>query len=198
MAGVEKLVEKIGADAQRDAEKYWHDAEDKKKEMRDKLLRDIEKRKAEIDKMAHDAGIEKKKRMAAVYDLDYRKQLLAAKQEMMKKAKALAMEKLCALSDEDYLALMKKKLIACTADGEGSIAVSKDEKLLNGAFLKDVNRELKKTVGKGNVKMISDGRDIQGGFVYIIDGLEINLSLEAQLSEAWQEVETQVAGVLFE
>lgn len=198
MAGAEKLIEKIGADAQRDAEKYWHDAEDKKKEMRDKLLRDIEKRKAEIDKMAQDAGIEKKKRMAAVYDLDYRKQLLAAKQEMMKKAKALAMEKLCALSDEDYLALMKKKLIACTADGEGSIAVSKDEKRLNGAFLKDVNRELKKTVGKGNVKMISDGRDIQGGFVYISDGLEINLSLEAQLSEAWQEVETQVAGVLFE
>lgn len=198
MAGAEKLIEKIGADAQCDAEKYWHDAEDKKKEMRDKLLRDIEKRKAEINKMAHDAGIEKKKRMAAVYDLDYRKQLLAAKQEMMKKAKALAMDKLCALSDEDYLALMKKKLIACAADGEGSIAISKDEKRINGAFLKDVNRELKKTVGKGNVKTISEGRDIQGGFVYISDGLEINLSLEAQLNEAWQEVETQVAGVLFE
>ena len=41
MAGAEKLIEKIGADAQRDSEKYWQEVQDKKKLSRDNLLRDI-------------------------------------------------------------------------------------------------------------------------------------------------------------
>ena len=69
MAGAEKLIEKIGADAQRDSEKYWQDVQDMKKVARAKLLKEIDKRKAEIEKMAQVAGVEKKKRMAAVYDL---------------------------------------------------------------------------------------------------------------------------------
>lgn len=198
MAGAEKLIEKIGADAQRDAEQYWHDAEDKKQQMKDKLMREIAGRKAEIEKHAASAGVEKKKRMAAVYDLEYRKQVLEAKQEMMTKAKALAFEKLSTLPDNDYVALMKQKLIGCAADGTGEIAVGKDEKRLNIAFVKDVNEALKKSAGKGEIKLAKEKRDIAGGFIYIAGGLEINMSLGAQLSEAWQDVETQVANVLFE
>ncbi|MBT3318468.1 MAG: hypothetical protein HN948_06945 [Clostridia bacterium] len=198
MAGAEKLIEKIGADAQRDSEKYWQDVQDKKKVARSKLLREIDKRKTEIEKMSQVAGVEKKKRMAAVYDLEYRKQLLVAKQEMMTKAKALAKQKLAALSDAEYIVLMKKQLIGCASDGTGTIAVAAGEKRLNTAFLADVNAALAAKVGKGEVKLADKPYDITGGFVYISDGLEINVSLEAQLNEAWQDVETQVAAVLFE
>ena len=83
MPGAEKLIEKILADAQLDAESVWADADEKKHTMRDKVMRDIERRKAEIERMAADSIVENKKRMAAVYDLEYRKQLLSAKQEMM-------------------------------------------------------------------------------------------------------------------
>lgn len=198
MAGAEKLIEKIGADAQRDSEKYWQDVQDKKKLSRDKLLREIDKRKKQIARMAQVAGVEKKKRMAAVYDLEYRKQLLAAKQEMMAKTKALAMKKLLALGDAEYIALMKKHLISCAQEGAGAIAVSKFETRLNAAFLADVNKELKEMSCKGQVTLLSEPFDIAGGFVYISEGLEINVSLDAQLNEAWQDVETQVAAVLFE
>lgn len=198
MAGAEKLIEKIGNDAQRDAEKYWHDAEEKKKNMLDKLLKEIEKRKKEIEKMAVESGKEKKKRMAAVYDLEYRKTLLSVKQEMMQKAKALALDKLCSLNDADYTALMKKKLLMCAKTGEESIIVSKDESRLNDAFLADINSELKKTRGTGNIKILPEKSNLLGGFVFVDGGLEINMSLEAQLDEAWQEIETQVAGVLFD
>lgn len=198
MAGADKLLEKIGADAQTDAEKYWQEAEVKKKQAKDKLLRDIDKRKAEIDKMAQKAGVEKKKRMAAVYDLEYRKQLLSAKQEMMTSAKELAMKKLLELDDAAYTRLMADKLLECAVSGTGAIAVAKDEKRLNKSFLKDVNKQLKAATGKGDVSLCDETRDISGGFVYISDGLEINMSLSSLLSEAWQDVETQVAGVLFD
>lgn len=198
MAGAEKLIEKIGADAQRDSERYWQDVQDKNKLSRDKLLREIDKRKTQIERMAQVAGIEKKKRMAAVYDLEYRKQLLTAKQEMMAKAKAHAMKKLLALGDAQYLALMKKHLINCAQDGTGAIAVAAGEKRLNAAFLADVNAALMSNVGKGEVTLLDKPGDIAGGFVYISEGLEINVSLDAQLNEAWQDVETQVAAVLFE
>lgn len=198
MAGAEKLIEKIAGDAQRDAEKYWHDAEEKKQAMLDKLLKDISKRKKEIERMAVEAGKEKKKRMAAVYDLEYRKQLLSAKQEMMRKAKALALDKLCSLDDAEYIALMKKKLLVCVKTGEESIMVSSDDTRLGDTFLADINSELKKTIGIGNIKILPEKKKILGGFVFVDGGMEINLSLEAQLDEAWHEIETQVARVLFE
>ena len=197
MAGAEKLIEKIIGDAQRDAESYWHDAEEKKKDLRDKLNRDIEKRKAEIDRMAEESVRENKKRLAAVYDLEYRKQLLAAKQEMMAQAKALAMQKLEALPDEKYLSLLKQRLIDCAADGTGGIIVSKSEKRITKAFLDDVNKTLKERRGTGEIKLLDEKRDMTGGFVYVNGGLEIDMSLEALLSEAWQQSETEVAAVLF-
>jgi len=198
VAGAEKLIEKIEQDAQRDAEKIWQDAEEKKHDMRQTLMREIAGRKAEIEKMADDAAREKKKRMAAVYDLEHRKLLLSAKQEMMQKAKDLAMEKLSALDDKSYVALMKNKLMACAASGEGSIAVSATEKRLNDGFLADVNAALKSSVGKGDLRFADETADITGGFIYRNGGLEINLSFAALLSEAWQEAETEVASVLFD
>lgn len=198
MAGAEKLIEKIEQDAQRDAEKIWQDAEEKKQEMRQVLMREIATRKAEIERLAENAAREKKKRMAAVYDLEYRKTLLSAKQEMMQKAKNLAMEKLSALDDESYVALMKSKLMACAASGEGAVAVSASEKRLNKRFLSDVNAALKKSVGKGNLHFADEAADITGGFIYTHGGLEINISFAALLSEAWQDAETQVANVLFD
>ncbi len=197
MAGAEKLIEKILSDAQRDAESYWHDAEEKKKAMRDKLNKDIEKRKAEIDRLADEAVRENKKRLAAVYDLEYRKQLLAAKQEMMGQAKALAMQKLAGLPDDQYVSLLKQRLIACAVSGTGGIIVSKSEKRIGQPFLDDVNKALKAKYGKGEVTLLNEKRDITGGFVYADGGLEIDMSFEALLGEAWQQSETEVASVLF-
>jgi len=198
MPGAEKLIEKILGDAQRDAEAAWADVETKKQALRDKTLREIERRKAEIERMADEAIAENRKRMAAVYDLEYRKQLLAAKQEMMQKAREAALTKLRALDDKSYIALMKKRLLECASSGTGAIAVSPGETRLNEAFLADVNAELKKTVGRGEIKLLPERRDIDGGFVYIDGGMEIDVSLRALMDEAWQQAEMQVAAVLFE
>ena len=198
MAGAEKLIEKIGADAQRDAEKYWHEAELKKDDMRSALMRQIDTIKADMENAAQETAKENKRRLTAVYDLEYRKQLLAAKQDMMAQAKALALQKICALSDADYAALMKKRLIECAKTGSGHIAVSKDETRLDASFLADVNRELEQTHGSGRIALSSEHRDMRGGFVFIEGGMEINMSLEAQLDAAWKDSETQMAEILFE
>lgn len=198
MAGAEKLIEKIIGDAQRDAETYWQDAEEKKKVMRDRLVRDIEKREAEIERMADEAVKENKKRMAAVYDLEYRKQLLFSKQEMMTQVKALAMQKLSSLPDETYLKLLRQRLLECAEGGRGGIIVSQGEKRIDKTtFLSDVNKALKEKCGVGEVALLNEERDFSGGIVYVDGGLEIDLSLEALLSEAWQQSETDVAAVLF-
>ena len=198
LASAEKLIEKIRDDAQRDAEQYWQEAEAKKHALREALERDIQKTTAQIERGATDTSAENERRMAAVYDLEYRKQLLAAKQDMMSKARERALDMLLKLSDADYVALMKKRLIGCAGSGEGAIAIGRDEKRVGESFLSDVNTELKKTLGKGNVTLLPERRDIRGGFIYLAGGMEINMSLEAQLNEAWHETETDVARILFE
>lgn len=197
LAGAEKLIEKIIGDAQRDAESCWQDAEEKKKALREKTAKDIEKRKAEIDRMADSAVRENKKRLSAVYDLEYRKQLLCAKQEVMAEAKALAMQKLLELSDGDYLSLLKQRLIGCAANGAGGVIISKTETRIGQKFVDDVNKALKAGGGAGSVRLLAEKRDMAGGFVYADGGLEIDMSLEALLNEAWQQSETEVAAVLF-
>ena len=197
MADAQKLVDKIIGDARLDAENYWQEAEQKKKEMRADLNRAIEKRTAQIAQLAEEAVSENKKRLAAVYDLEYRKQLLAAKQEVMAQAKARAMEKLCALDKAVYLGMLKKQLLACAQDGQGGIIVSKDEKHIGDAFIKDVNAELKKSTGKGELSLLGEKRTMSGGFVYVNGGLEIDVSLEALLESVWQQSETDIAAVLF-
>jgi V/A-type H+-transporting ATPase subunit E len=156
MPGAEKLIEKILSDAQLDAEASWADAEVKKQTIHDRAARDIERRKAEIERLAGQSIAENKKRMAAVYDLEYRKQLLAAKQDVMGQARSLAMEKLRSLDGAAYLGLMKRRLLDCAADGTGAIAVSKNEKRIDTAFLAEVNTELKKASGRGDVVMLPE------------------------------------------
>jgi len=198
LAGAEKLIEKIAGDAQRDAEQYWQEAEAKKSAMREAAEREIEGTAAQIERGTAETIKENERRMAAVYDLEYRKQTLAAKQEMMEKARKLAFDMLANLDDQAYLALMKRKLLECAASGEGAIAIGQDEKRIGEAFIKDVNAELKKTAGQGAVALLPERRDIRGGFVYIEGGMEINMSLEALLGEAWHETETDVSRILFE
>jgi len=197
MAGAEKLIEKILSDAQHDAETTWADVEAKKQAIRDKALRDIERRKAEIEQRASESITENQKRLTAVYDLEYRKQILAAKQEMMQKARGLALERMRSLDDASYIALMKRRLIECATSGTGAIAIAPNDSRLDAAFLADVNTALKKTVGRGEVTLLPERRNIDGGFVYLNGGMEIDVSLEALLSEAWQQAETQVAAALF-
>lgn len=198
LAGAEKLIEKIAGDAQRDAEQYWQDSEVKKQAMRGAVEHEIGGTVARIERDTAETLKENERRMAAVFDLESRKQLLAAKQEMMGKAKGLALELLLSLDDNAYISLMKKKLLECAKSGEGAIAVGKAEKRLGEAFLKDVNTELKKAAGKGAVTLLNERRDIGGGFVYIEGGMEVNMSLEALLNEAWHEAETDVSRILFE
>lgn len=198
VAGAEKLIDKIKDDAQKDAERYWQDAENKKQALRAALEFELEKSAAQIERGAKEAMAENERRMTAIYDLEYRKQLLAAKQEMMGSARDLALQMLLALSDAAYIALMKEKLLDCAKTGKGAIAVGRDEKRLGEVFLADVNAELKKKAGQGAVTMLPERRDIKGGFIYIEGGLEINMSLEALLGEAWHETETDVAKILFE
>ncbi|MGI5848462.1 MAG: V-type ATP synthase subunit E [Christensenellales bacterium] len=198
MAEAEKLIEKIKSDAQHDAEQYWHDAEENKQQMRDALLQEIDILKKEMENAAHETAEENKKRLAAIYDLEYRKKLLSAKQEIMQQVKSLALQKLCALSDAEYISLMKNRLLRCTKTGEGGIAVSKNETRLTETFLSEVNQYLEKTLGNGNIRFLPEKRDILGGFIFIDGGMEINISLEALLNEAWQNAETDVAKLLFE
>lgn len=197
MADAQKLIDKIIGDARLDAEKHWQEAEQNKRDMRTDLNRAIEKRTSEIAQMADEAIRENKKRIAAVYDLEYRKQLLAAKQEVMALAKARAMEKLCALDKAACLSMLKKHLIACAQDGQGGIIVSENEKYIDGAFLSDVNAMLMQSTGKGELSLLSEKRTMSGGFVYVNGGLEIDVSLEALLESVWQQSETDIAAVLF-
>ncbi|MFA5674909.1 MAG: V-type ATP synthase subunit E [Christensenellales bacterium] len=198
MADAQKLIDKILNDAKLDAKKHRQETERKKQELRDKTHRAVDKRVAEIERAADEAILENNKRIKAVYDLEHRKQILAAKQEVMARAKSLAMQKLCSLNKDDYLSLLKRRLLECAANGEGGIIVSGSETSIDSKFINDINGALVKRSGKGNISLLPEKHEMSGGFLYVNGGLEVDVSLEALLDEIWQKRETEIAAALFE
>ncbi len=93
--------------------------------------------------------------------------------------------------------MLKKELLNCAENGQGGLILSENEKFIDDAFLDEVNKALKQKDGTGEIRILGEKRAMRGGFIYANGGLEINISLEALLEEAWQRSETDIAQLLF-
>jgi V/A-type H+-transporting ATPase subunit E len=68
---------------------------------------------------------------------------------------------------------------------------------VGGAFVEGLNRELVKAGKRGEVKLSSDTRDISGGFILRRGRAETNGSFDTLLAMLRDEIETEIAEILF-
>ena len=68
------------------------------------------------------------------------------------------------------------------------------KKIIDGSFLLEINNELK---SKANVTLSEETRNFKGGFILEKDGIEINNTFEALVNSLKDDLNQEVARVLF-
>ena len=196
MTGLEKMKNQILDEAKSLAEAKVSDAENQAQEI-------LEAAKAEAAKTA--AGISQKseadvanytERIASSIDLQRRTRVLSAKQEVIAEVLNKAYEKLKAMETADYFAMMMKILDKYVLAQAGEIYFSQADVNRMPADCRAESEKIAKAKG-GSLKICSQEKGIEGGFVLAYGGIEENCTLRAMFDAKRDELSDEAHRLLF-
>lgn len=196
--GVERITRRIRGDAQDKADAILAEASQKADRIKaDAESTAAEKRKRIMEQAAKEAE-EQKRRIVGVALLDARKELLAAKQELIEEAFRQSLEKLANLEDQAYYRILKDMLLTQVRTGSETVILSpRDQERIPAGFWLEIKEALKRAGKKGELAPSGETREIQGGFILQAGGVEINCAFKSLLETQRDEIEPAVAGLLF-
>lgn len=198
MAGVEALAQRIRERAQREAEEVKAQARQQAEAVLEKARSRAKKEREAILARAQADAAEKKRRLIATAEMEARQEELRAKDELVDKAFQLALKQLKELPASDYQAIILPLLVAAVETGQEEVIVAPhDRERLDPAFWEAVNRELAARGKAGNLTLAAETRPLEGGFILRSGGVENNYSFELILKLSRDELEQEVAAILF-
>ena len=132
-------------------------------------------------------------RLCSAAEMETRKMALAARQEVLGETYVRALDILCSMPREDYLALLIKLLCAAGGKGDEAIALSaKDRDAIGQALVERANREL-----NAHYTLAASAADIRAGLVLVSPECDVNCSFETLLALSRERTERGAAKILF-
>jgi V/A-type H+-transporting ATPase subunit E len=194
----EKLRQKIIADAEAEAGKII----DEGREQAGKIKAEAD---AEVARIASDFGRRAKaqaaeliRRQISLRELEARKAILTEKGNLIDEVFAKALGELRQRDRRGGYALTRGLLLGAIEVGDEEIILSPDDRsAIGSSFVEDLNKDLLKAGKRGEVRISSETRDISGGFVLRRGRAETNGSFNTLLAMLRDEIETEIAGILF-
>lgn len=194
MNGIEKLTQQITADAQAEIDAILAEAQAKADAVTADYAQRAERSAAERLAKGKDAAAQREERLISMADMERRKDLLAAKQEMVGKAFDLALDKLCALPDGEYVALLARLAVSASSTGSEQLIFSqKDRTRVGKAVVTAANEAL----SGGSLTLSEQVRPMRGGFILSDGAIEVNCSFETLVRLQRGVIAGEVANVLF-
>ncbi|NLW00013.1 MAG: hypothetical protein GX041_02310 [Clostridiales bacterium] len=198
MTGIEKIKQRILEDAQKEADEIIKAAQDKAQGLKENKEAEAGRLKKQLTKENLEAAREHKKRILTVAQLEMRKKVLAAKQEMMDAVFSGTIDRIKNMPDDEYRKVIASALLNLPIEGDEEVVFSVyDEHRLDQKFLDQVNELLSKQGRKGCLRLAPDRGQFRAGFILRTGGIEINNSFEAVIKTLRDEMEPQVADILF-
>jgi V/A-type H+-transporting ATPase subunit E len=198
MSGADKLKEKIISEAAGQAEKVLTEAKQRAEEIVAGAQKQADVRKKFILEQAQLQAEERRRRARTIAELDARKALLGAKEELIEDTFRQALARLTALQTADSREILLPMLLAAAQSGREEIVVSaKGRELFAPEFIAAVNKALEEQGKQGGLIMSAETREIQGGFILRSGEVEINNSFESILRMQRDQLEPEVAAALF-
>lgn len=198
MSGAEKLKEKIITEAEAQAKRLLEEA----RQRADTIIANGEREgTAKKDALLAQARIqaeERKRRALTIAGLDARKQILAAKEELIEDSFNQALARLQTLDREKYRELIFPMILAAAQRGDEELIVAPDQRdYFDAKFLGKVNEALRRRGKKGEIVLAGETRPLKGGFVLRAGEVELNNSFDSLLRMQRDLLEPAVAGMLF-
>jgi V/A-type H+-transporting ATPase subunit E len=198
MSGADKLKEKILAEAESQAQVVLEEAQKKVAAITAKSEQGIAEKVASLLEMARLQGDERRRRAKTIAELDARKAILAAKEKMIEDTFKQALTRLSAMDQQQFEDLLFPMLLAASETGAEEVIVSPtDRERFTSEYLGRVNQALTQAGKLGNLILSDETRVMQGGFILRAGDVEINSSFDSVLRMQRDQLEPEVAAILF-
>ena len=193
MNGIEKITQRIESDAQAEIDRILGEA-------RDEAARITASYRAQADAEARDleaknerAAAEQEERLVSAAQMKARKVQLAAKQKMVEKAYIQALDKLCAMPQEQYVAVLANLLVEASSNGKEEAVFSKEDREQVGkAAVEKANH-----ISGKQLRLSEETQPIRGGFILKDKNVEVNCTFETLVRLQKAETAGAVVKTLF-
>ncbi|MBS3887013.1 MAG: V-type ATP synthase subunit E [Dethiobacter sp.] len=198
MSGANKLKEKILAEAGSQAADVLAEARQKSSEILAKGEGEAAAKKINVLELAAVHAGERRSRAQTIAELDARKAILAAKGKMIEETFKQALNRLSLLDQKAYQEILFSMLLAAAQSGAEEVVVSQSDRgRFTPEFLARVNQALTQQGKKGNLTLSAETSEMQGGFILRSGDVEINNSFDSILGIQRDQLEPEVAAILF-
>ena len=227
MEGIEKITARIAQDAQAEISRLTAETEEKVQAVLTNAAAQAQQEANEIVEKGRMAASERLERLNSASQMERRKLELAARQEVLGEAFALALEKLCTLPEQEYIALLTRLALEASSSGKEQLILSQKDRAavgkqvvmaVNDALVKERAPSLPEEVTRSKVGAFVDKlvhnttaavtgtgltlseetRDLKGGFIMVDGDVEINCAFETLVRLQREQMEKKVANVLFQ
>lgn len=193
MSNVKNITSKILKDAEAGKENILAAAEEEKNKILSKKASAANEIAQEILQKAEADAKSKKERVISSAKLKVRNNKLAAKQEIIDEVFEKSINKLTELSKEQFLNFVKNSILSMNLTGKQTLILNETGlKFVDDSFIDELNKEAKATIA-----LSKTAGNFKGGFILENNGIEINSTYEALVSSLRDELEFEVAQVLF-
>ena len=173
MNGIEKITQRIASEAQAEIDRILGDARDEADRIAESYRAQADGEAAELNARNEKNAAEREERLVSAAQMA-RKVLLAAKQEMVEKAYIQALDKLCAMPEEQYVAVLAGLLVKASSNGKEEAVFSKEDRERVGKAAVAKANELS---GK-QLRLSEETQPIRGGFILKDKNVEVNCTFE--------------------
>ena len=196
MNGIEKITGRINADMQREIDEINANAAAEAAEITAQYAERAKRESEDILARGREAAAEREERLASVAQLEARKLVLAAKQDVLEQTFDQALEDLLNLPAKEYTEVLAKLIVkACQSGDEEVIFSQKDRPRYGKAAVTSANEMLG---DKGRHTLSVESRPIQGGFILSDGDVDVNCTFETLVRLQRRELDGPVAKVLFD
>lgn len=193
MNGIDKIIQRIEADAQAEIDRILNAAKDQAEEIAELYQGRADAEAAELKARNEKTAAEREDRLVSSAQMEVRKTALAAKQQMLEKAYTQALDKLCSMPDAQYIETVAALLVQAAPKGTGKVIFAPAEKERIGkAAVEMANEKL-----GGQLTVAEETRPIRGGFILSDGKVEVNCSFDTLVRLQKNETAGAVAKILF-
>lgn len=196
MSGLDKIKSQILDEANHSAEVKLAEAREKAEQIIRDAKAEAEAEALKLSQKSQAAVKTYAERIQSSADMQRKKAILQAKQEIISGVLQKAYEKICVLEPEAYFDMIGQMLEKYVQPGDGVIYFNaEDLKRVPQGFEEKMKKAAE--AKKGTLVLSSEPKEMDGGFILVYGGIEENCTIRAMFDAKRDELSDQVQGVLF-
>ena len=203
MNGIEKITARIGEDSRKEIDELLAQARAEADEITAKARAQAQAAGDEVLAQGRRTAENRESHLDSVTQMECRKAVLSAKQEVIEEAFQRAHQKLLKLPQEKYVALLAGLAVQASTTGKETLIFSKDDHAKVGkAVVTAANEQLakagKKSKKAGALTLSEETRPMDGGFILSDGAVEVNCTFDTLIRLQRGALAGEVAKVLFD